>query len=130
MENNAQQATQTFLANVADQMEAHAAELEGTGASGDGSTKSEPQFVSKLAYTACYSLSYGVCFPILLACHWIPKNNQFVRGLSDGQAAADRAADKTLDRFHQWRLSKSANADHAVQKEECIESGAEVLATA
>jgi hypothetical protein len=130
--NNSQQETQAFLSDVADQMDAQAAQLE---ANGDGhqakpSRSFDAQFASKIVYTASYSLSYGVCFPILMACRWIPKENQFVRGLVDGSTAADEAADKALDRFHQWRLAKGARAEEAETKKECVESGVEALVPA
>lgn len=135
MDQNTSHDTQAFLTNVADQMDAKAAQMEASHSAPDDSEAAvrsafDAQFGSKMVYTACYSLSYGICFPIMMACHWIPRNNEFVRGLSDGSAAASTAADKKLQQFHQWRLSKIAAANEAVAKADCVESGVEALATA
>jgi len=133
MDQDTSRDTQEFLTNVADQMEAKAAQMDAGNGIMDDSEASvrsgfDAQFGSKIVYTACYSLSYGICFPILMACHWIPKNNQIVRGLVDGGASANKAADQKLQQFHEWRQSKIAAADEALEKEECVESGVEALA--
>lgn len=135
MDQNSSRDTQAFLTNVADQMEAKAAQIEAGQAVPDDTEASirssfDAQFGSKIVYTACYSLSYGICFPIMMACHWIPKNNEVVRGLIDGSASASKSADQKLQQFHEWRLSRIAAADQAVAKEDCVESGVEALATA
>jgi hypothetical protein len=45
-------------------------------------------FASRLVYSTCYSLSYGLVFPAMLLAHAIPRNNEAVRGLIDGAHAA------------------------------------------
>lgn len=102
MDSAAQPETQAFLSDVADEMEAAAAQLEqGGGYSGKscqaGSAPARSSaFGSKLFYTASYTLSYGVCFPVFLLTRYVPKNNQFVEGLVDGGASAQRAVDNML----------------------------------
>ena len=51
-------------------------------------------FLSRLTYTTCYAVSYGVVFPTLLVVRAVPKHNVLVQGLIDGARAAQaRAAD-------------------------------------
>jgi hypothetical protein len=45
-------------------------------------------FVSRLTYTTCYAVSYGVVFPALLVARTVPKDNAIVNGLVDGARAA------------------------------------------
>lgn len=45
-------------------------------------------FVSRLTYTTCYALSYGVVFPSLLVARAVPKDNPIIHGLADGARAA------------------------------------------
>jgi hypothetical protein len=45
-------------------------------------------FVSRLTYTTCYAVSYGVVFPALLVASAVPKDNAIVNGLVDGARAA------------------------------------------
>jgi hypothetical protein len=45
-------------------------------------------FASRLVYSTCYSLSYGIVFPAMLLAHSIPRDNEAVRGLIDGAQAA------------------------------------------
>ena len=45
-------------------------------------------FVSRLTYTTCYAVSYGVVFPTLLVARAVPKDNAIVNGLLDGARAA------------------------------------------
>jgi hypothetical protein len=45
-------------------------------------------FASRLVYSTCYSLSYGIVFPAMLLARAIPQNNEAVRGLIDGAHAA------------------------------------------
>lgn len=45
-------------------------------------------FVSRLTYTTCYAVSYGVVFPSLLVARAVPKENAIVNGLVDGARAA------------------------------------------
>lgn len=119
--------TNAFLADVADKLESAAANLEtginsATSAIGSWSDKyMNGNFASKMAYTACYSLSYGICFPIFVACHYVPKNNSFVEGLADGAASANASVDKTIERFQSSRL---ANRDSASDEfKEVVEDG-------
>jgi hypothetical protein len=52
-------------------------------------------FLSRLTYTTCYAVSYGVVFPTLLVARAIPKDNAIVHGLVDGALAArDALADR------------------------------------
>lgn len=124
--------TQAFLSGVADEMEAQASKLESSnGAALHGSSAKsgryfDTQFFSKMAYTACYTFSYGVCFPVFLACRYVPKNNELVNGLVDGGASANRAVDEMMDRASEWRLSRREAAERA----EVVDAGAEALASA
>jgi hypothetical protein len=52
------------------------------------------RFVSRLAYTTSYAISYGVVFPTLLLVHSIPKDNAIVHGFVDGGRAASDAVSK------------------------------------
>ena len=45
-------------------------------------------FVSRLVYTTCYTVSYGMVFSTTLLAQAIPTNNAAVRGLIDGAQAA------------------------------------------
>jgi hypothetical protein len=45
-------------------------------------------FVSRLTYTTCYAVSYGVVFPALFVARAVPKDNAIVNGLVDGARAA------------------------------------------
>lgn len=45
-------------------------------------------FVSRLTYTTCYAVSYGVVFPTLLVARAVPKENAVVNGIKDGARAA------------------------------------------
>ena len=45
------------------------------------------QFVSRVVYTSCYGLSYGMVFPVMAVIHMVPKNNAMVHGLVDGAIA-------------------------------------------
>ena len=52
-------------------------------------------FLSRLTYTTCYAVSYGVVFPTLLVVRAVPKDNAIVHGLVDGALAArDALADR------------------------------------
>ncbi len=46
------------------------------------------RFMSRFAYTTCYTISYGVVFPSVLIARSVPKNNAIVHGLVDGANAA------------------------------------------
>jgi hypothetical protein len=45
-------------------------------------------FLSRLTYTTCYAVSYGVVFPTLLVARAVPKDNAIVNGFVDGARAA------------------------------------------
>jgi hypothetical protein len=45
-------------------------------------------FLSRLTYTTCYTVSYGVVFPTLLLVRALPKENAVVHGFVDGARAA------------------------------------------
>jgi hypothetical protein len=46
------------------------------------------RFFSRLTYTTCYAVSYGVVFPTMLVVRAVPKENAIVHGLIDGALAA------------------------------------------
>eukprot|EP00475_Leptophrys_vorax_P030736 TRINITY_DN46255_c0_g1_i1.p2 TRINITY_DN46255_c0_g1~~TRINITY_DN46255_c0_g1_i1.p2 ORF type:complete len:134 (-),score=12.43 TRINITY_DN46255_c0_g1_i1:95-496(-) len=124
---------QSTLSDVADKMEAAAAALDGSG--GDAADPSRPlgkyvQFGSKMVYTACYTLSYGVCFPIFLASKYVPKNNELVNGLIDGGISASHAADEMMARAEEWRLARREAAEAAEAEEQVVTSGVDALASA
>jgi hypothetical protein len=50
-------------------------------------------FVSRLTYTTCYAVSYGVVFPTLMVVRTLPKDNAIVHGFVDGARAAREALD-------------------------------------
>jgi hypothetical protein len=52
------------------------------------------RFASRFVYTTCYSLSYGMVFPVMLLAHAIPRDNEAVRGLIDGAQAAIHKVDQ------------------------------------
>ena len=55
-------------------------------------------FMSRLVYTTCYSLSYGVVFPTVWIARSIPADNALVNGLTDGAKAAIEAVDQLKNR--------------------------------
>lgn len=63
-------------------------------------------FVSRLTYTTCYAVSYGVVFPSLMLARAVPKDNAIVNGLVDGARAArdaiqgQGAVDSTVEHPH------------------------------
>ena len=48
-------------------------------------------FLSRMIYTASYSVSYGVVFPAMFLAYSVPRDNALVRGLLDGGRAASDA---------------------------------------
>jgi hypothetical protein len=54
-------------------------------------------FMSRLVYTTCYTVSYGVVFPAMFLVQAIPKNNAAVQGLIDGALAAVHKVDELRD---------------------------------
>ena len=133
MANETVHETNAFLADVADKLESAASNLEaGVGATsaaigGWTSRYANANFASKLAYTACYTLSYGVCFPIFVACHYIPKNNSLVEGLVDGGASASSSVDQFLERAKSGRLAGDQNDLASEEISEIVEAGAGAL---
>jgi hypothetical protein len=55
-------------------------------------------FASRLVYYTCYSLSYGVVFPVMMLARTIPQNNEAVRGMIDGAHAAILKVDQVRSR--------------------------------
>jgi hypothetical protein len=51
-------------------------------------------FLSRLTYTTCYAVSYGVVFPTLVVARAVPKDNVVVQGLVEGARAAVAAAQR------------------------------------
>jgi len=51
-------------------------------------------FLSRFAYTTCYTISYGVVFPSVLLARAVPANNAAVRGLVEGAQAARHKVDE------------------------------------
>ena len=51
-------------------------------------------FVSRLVYTTCYTVSYGVIFPAALIARAIPRDNVAVQGLIDGAHAAKQKVEQ------------------------------------
>ncbi len=56
------------------------------------------RFVSRLVYTTCYSLSYGVVFPTVWVARSIPPDNPVVNGLAEGAKAAIDAVEQRKNR--------------------------------
>jgi hypothetical protein len=65
-------------------------------------------FLSRLTYTTCYAVSYGVVFPTLLVARAVPKDNALVNGLVDGARAAREAVE---GRRHE-SAPRSAGGEH------------------
>jgi len=65
-------------------------------------------FLSRLTYTTCYAVSYGVVFPTLLVARAVPKDNAIVNGLVDGA----RAARDALEGRYQESTAPAAADDH------------------
>ncbi len=55
-------------------------------------------FLSRLVYTTCYSLSYGVVLPTIWVARSIPPDNSVVNGLAAGAKAAIEAVDQLKNR--------------------------------
>lgn len=53
-------------------------------------------FLSRLTYSTCYAVSYGVVFPTLLVARTVPRDNAIVNGLMDGARAARGAVESRL----------------------------------
>lgn len=133
MDNVNENAPQTFLNEVADKIDAAAAQLDGSAvepANGQvvslssGGSFWRPRFAQKLVYSSCYTLSFGVCFPVFFVCGYIPKNNPLVQGLIEGSAAASADVDAWLSR------SKVTKTVESLEDALVAEAGAGALAPA
>jgi hypothetical protein len=56
------------------------------------------RFMSRLVYTTCYTLSYGVVFPTVWVARSIPADNPLVTGVTEGAKAAIEAVDQLKNR--------------------------------
>ncbi len=66
------------------------------------------EFLSRLTYTTCYAVSYGVVFPTLLVARAVPKDNAVVNGLVDGA----RAARDAIEGRNRESVPASAGSEH------------------
>jgi hypothetical protein len=123
---------QTFLHNVADAIDSAANRLEseanGVLTNIKSSTASiySPKFPQKIVYSTCYTLSFGVCFPVFLVCRYVPKNNPLVRGMIDGGTAASNHVSEWITR----RQEAKQDADEASEEKQVTESGSIAMAGA
>ena len=67
-------------------------------ASFEKSLPAASRFLSRLVYTSCYSLSYGIVFPTVWVAKSIPPDNPVVTGLAEGAKAAIDAVDQWKNR--------------------------------
>jgi hypothetical protein len=88
------------LSAVADAMQSAASSVtEGAAAAKSAASKALPTvglFANRLVYTTCYTVSYGVVFPLALVALSVPQNNALVHGLVDGSRAARGKVDEIL----------------------------------
>ncbi|MFI5456498.1 MAG: hypothetical protein ACHRXM_13695 [Isosphaerales bacterium] len=56
------------------------------------------QFASRVVYSTCYTVSYGVVLPAVFVTHSIPRNNAVVQGLVDGAQDAIHKVDQLRSR--------------------------------
>lgn len=88
------------LSAVADAMQSAASSVtEGASAAKNAAQKALPTvglFANRLVYTTCYTVSYGVVFPLALVALSVPQNNALVHGLVDGSRAARGKVDEIL----------------------------------
>ena len=132
MENQTDGNPQVFLNDVADAMDAAASQFENqtNGAPSEITTTSsqlwQPKFGQKLVYSTCYSISFGVCFPVFLACRYVPKNNALVQGMIAGGSAATADVDAWLARINDAKKRASETGEAT----SVSEVGAEALAPA
>jgi hypothetical protein len=88
------------LSAVADAMQSAASSVtEGAAAAKNAASKALPTvglFANRLVYTTCYTVSYGVVFPLALVALSVPQNNALVHGLVDGSRAARGKVDEIL----------------------------------
>ena len=90
------------LKSVADALEtAVQAAKDGAGdvkAAVEKTLPAASRFLSRLVYTTCYTISYGVLFPTVLIAKSIPADNAVVNGLVDGARAASDMVDQLKSR--------------------------------
>jgi len=88
------------LAAIGDAMQSAASSVsQGASAARDAAEKALPSvglFANRLVYTTCYTVSYGVVFPLALVALSVPQNNPLVHGLIDGSRAARNKVDEIL----------------------------------
>lgn len=126
--------TSDFLSDVADQMDATADQLESSANGPNNGQVIDPsaasggiwriKFAEKLVYTTSYTLSFGVCFPVFLVCHYIPKNNPLVRGLIAGGSDASSKVNALLTRS----ITANPAATESLEDLLVAETGAGALA--
>lgn len=127
MEQYSDPSSQSFLNNVADAMDAAAdrMELAVVGSTESAGTRANwaANFPQKLVYSSCYSLSFGVCFPVFLAARYVPKDNAFVKGIIAGSSAASADVDA-------WLARAAAKQAATAEETELSDQGAAALAPA
>jgi hypothetical protein len=123
---------QTFLNNVADAIDSAATRLESEANGCLTNLKSttnaiySPKFPQKVVYSTCYTLSFGVCFPVFLVCRYVPKNNSLVRGMIDGGTAASNHVSEWLAR----RQEDKQEAAERMEEKMCEEAGSVAMSGA
>ena len=73
------------------------AALNGAGDAREAATRTwdtTSRFASRCVYSTCFTVSYGVVFPVMLLARAIPRNHEAVRALIDGAQAAIRKVDQ------------------------------------
>lgn len=73
---------------MANAVEAARAGMTDAADSARGAVPRVNLFLSRMAYTTSYAISYGVVFPTVFVGQYIPRNNALMHGLTDGAAAA------------------------------------------
>jgi hypothetical protein len=81
-------------------------------------------FLSRLTYTTCYAVSYGVVFPTLLVARAVPKDNAIVNGFVDGARAARDAIE---GRYQESAAPASEGPASADEHPHIIVPGAEPM---
>jgi hypothetical protein len=55
-------------------------------------------FLSRLVYSTCYTISYGIVFPAVIVARSVPTSSAAARGLREGARAATHRVDTMLAR--------------------------------
>lgn len=76
---------------MANAVEAAKAGMTDAADSARGAVPRVNLFLSRIAYTTSYAVSYGIVFPTVFIGQYVPKNNALVHGLTDGAVAAKEA---------------------------------------